>query len=88
MWVNGGQASDEMFFEGGYGPFGGVDSVVPWGHELDVYVVLADVLLDGFAALVVHDIECGQKVAGLELVQDGVKCRNHVVVVSVWHGYG
>ena len=46
-----------MFFPCLYCSFGSVDAVIIWVDELNVCFCGAYVIFDGFAALIVHDVE-------------------------------
>ena len=47
-----------MVFEGLYGAFGGVDTMVVRFDKLDVAVLCCEELFDGCVGLVVCDVEC------------------------------
>ncbi len=59
-----------MFFEGSYGSFRSIDTVVVWRDQLDGHFIGADVLLHRLGALVVHDVECWLVVSSPEDIED------------------
>ncbi len=66
--------------------FGGVDPVIVGWDKVDVHMVVMDVCFDSLGAFVVHYLERGCVLAGVEDGKNVCECCNHSTIVFGRHG--
>ncbi len=75
-----------MIFESCNRTFGSVDPVIVGWNKVDVHMVASDGCFNNLGAFIVHNVECGRILAGIEVGKNFRERCNHGTIGFGRHG--